>query len=219
MNNSEKSLKVISFIGSGLLVVAALLFLIFSPGSPQQAEAALEYSAPAGFNPAELTSALHELCKDEGFLVEIATRSGLTKTSDPELGKMAAKLSRRLVFGASYREPIVSIRFADPKAATAMSVANSAAEVARERLEAQQRRLATDIICKEDEVADKRKLFESVSRPKAPRKDDYPSCGIPYVPPAAYKADYDDAARKLEALKVQPVFSIRSIRAAALARD
>lgn len=219
MNDSEKSLKVISFIGSGLLVVAALLFLILSPGRPKQAEAALEYSAPSGFNPTELTNALHELCKDQGVLVEIATRSGFAKTSDPELAEIAAKLGGRLVFESSYREPIVSIRFAHPKAAMAMSVANTTAEIARERLELQQRKLATDIIVKEDEVKDRQLLFESVSRPKAPREDYDVGCGVYYQSPAVCKAAYDDSIRQLEELKAQPVFSIRSIRLASVAKE
>jgi hypothetical protein len=219
MNDSEKSLKVISFIGSGLLVVAALLFLIFSPGRPKQAEAALEYSTPSGFNPTELTSALQELRKDQGFLSRIAIRSGFAKTSDPDLVELATKLGGRLVFEASYREPIDAIRFSHPKAATAINVANAAAEFAREGLELQQRELAKDIIIKEDEVKDKRLLFESASRPKAPRKADDVSCGIPYVSPAAYKAGYDEAFRQLEELKAQPVFSIRLLRAATRVSD
>ena len=194
--------------------MAALLFLIFSPDRPKQAEAALKYSAAPGFNPGELTSALEELRKDQGFLTEIATRSGLAETSDPDLAKLVTKLGGRLTFEASHREPIVFIRFAHPKVTTAIDVANATAEIAKERLESQQRKLAMDIICKEDEVADKRKLLELSSRPKAPRKDDYPGCGDIILSHADCKANHDEALRDLDALRAQSVFSIGSIRVA-----
>ncbi len=222
MRDSEETLKVISGIVSGILVVSALLFLVFASGKPKEAEAMLEYSASPGFDSTELTRKLHRLRKDQGFLVEVAIRSKFAKTSDPELAQVAAKLGNRLSFEANMKEPAVSIRFPHPNTNTAMDVANSAAAVAKESLEDQQQKLATEILVQEDAVEDKRKLLELVLRPKASEADDPKkawSCGGGYPSPASCKSDYEDALRKLEELKAKPVFSIGSIRPATRPRD
>lgn len=221
MSDSEKPLKVISGIVSGLLVVSALLFLFFTLGKPKEAEAGLEYSAPPGLDPSELTSELYALRKDQGFLVEVAIRSKFAKTSDPELGQVAAKLGRRLTFAANFREPTVSLHFAHPKAATALDMANTAAEVAKERLESQQQKLRMDILAQEDAVEDKRKLLEQIRRIEALPAGDLQKepnrAGCPnYIDS---QNDYDQTLRKFEALKAKPVFSIRSVRAARLTGD
>jgi hypothetical protein len=219
MSDSEKPLKVISGIVSGLLVVSALIFFIFALGKPKEAEAALEYAAPPGFAPSELTSALHELRKDQGFLVEIAIRSKFVKTSDPDLAQVAAKLGSRLTFEANLREPAVSILFAHPKAATAIDVTNAAAAVAKERLESHQQKLRMDVLIQEDAVEDKRKLLEQIRRIAAlpagdtRKKSDWGSGYSNFVDP---QNDYECALRKLAELKAKPVFSISSIRAAKL---
>jgi hypothetical protein len=222
MPDSEKPLKVFSGIVSGLLVASALAFLCFSLGKPKEAEAVLEYSAPSGFNPMELTSELHKLRRDQGFLVEVAIRSKSASTSDPNLAQAAAKLGSRLSFDANWQEPEVFIRFTHPKATTALDVTNAAAAVAKERLEAQQQKLATDILVQEDVSEDHRKLLDLALHPKASEADDLKkawSCGGVPLSPASCRADYERALRMLEELNAKPVFSIRSIRAAKLRSD
>jgi hypothetical protein len=221
MSDSEKSLKVISGIVSGLLVVSALLYFVFALGNPKKAEAVLEYSATPDFDPSELTSALHALRGDQGFLAEVAIRSKIAKASDPKLGQVAAKLGKRLTLEANSKESAVFIRFTHPRAATAIDATNAAAEVAKERLESQQRKLRMDLLAQEDAVEDKRKLLAQILRIEAlpagdPQKE--PKwAGCPnYIDS---QSDYDCALRKLEALKSEPVVSIGSIRAATLTGD
>lgn len=222
MNDSEKPLKIISGVVSGLLVISGLPFLIFSLGKPKEAEAVLEYSAPPGFDSSELASALYELHKDQGFLVEVAIRSKFANASNPELAQVAAKLGSRLTFEANFREPTVSIRFAHPKAATAMEVTNAAAAVAKERLESQQQKLAKDILCQEDAVEDKGKLLDQIRRIEAlpagdPRKKS--AWGPGYSNFLNPQNDHEQARRQLEELKAKPLFSIGSIRPAKLTSD
>ena len=220
MRDSEKPLKVISGIVSALLVVSALIFFLFSLGKPKEAEVVIEYSAPPGFDPSALTSELHRLSKDQGFLVEVAIRSKFARTSDPELAQAASKLGSRLSFEANRREPAVSIRVTHRNSATAIDVANTAAQVARERLEFQQRKQATEILAQADAVEDKRKLLEQIRRIEAlpagdPRKESDWGPGYSNFVDPGY--DYERALRKLEELKAKPVFCIGSIRPAKLA--
>ena len=213
MRDSEKPLKVFSALVSGLLVVSALVFFIFALGKPKVAEAALEYSAAPGFNPAELTEELQRLRKDQGFLEEVSIRSNFASTSDPNLAQAAAKLGGRLSFEANWKEPTVSIRFTHPKAATSIDVANAAVAVAKERLVVEQQKLPKDIIHLNDLVEDRRKHYEQIMRLKATR------AAAPQDEEDGVKADYDRALRKLEELKAKPVFSIGSIRAAKVTSD
>jgi hypothetical protein len=225
MNDSEKPLKVVSAIVSALLVIAALLFLVFARGKPKEAQAELEYSAPPGFDTFELTSELDELRKDQEFLAEVAIRSGFGKASDPELGEMATRLGSRLTFEASLKQPAISIRFSHSKAATAMSVANTAATVAKERLELKQQNLTKAILCQEDAVEDKRKLLELVLKREAnvaagfQKEEKSWRCTIGFQSSIDAKADLEQAFRRVEELKAEPVFSIRAIRPAKLSDD
>ena len=217
MRDPEKPLKIISGIVSAVLIVLTLYFVTW--GKPKEAEAVLEYSAPSGFQPSELTDVLRRLSRDQSFLVEVAIRSKFAKTSDPHLAKIAAELGYGLNFEASQREPTVSVSFYHPKTTTAIDVANAAAAVAKDRLELQQQEFAKEIISQEDAVEDLRKLLEIILRPEAPKVVDPNkggSCGISYGPPALYKADHDRALRKLELLKAKPVISLGAIHPANL---
>ncbi|MEK7949146.1 hypothetical protein [Luteolibacter soli] len=222
MNGSGKTLKVISLIVSGLLAIAALIFLILSPGNPKQAEAVLEYTAPPGFNPAGLTSALEALRNDQGFLLEVAIRGNFTKSWDPKRDEKAAKLGNLLTFEPKSKEPAVSIRFAHPKAPTALNVAYVAAAVAKERLESQQQQLAKEILGQEDAVEDKRKLLEQIRQIEAlpagdPRKKSGWNEGYShFVDP---QNDYECSIQKLDELRARILVSIRPIRAATLTSE
>jgi hypothetical protein len=225
MRDPEKPLKVFSALVSGLLVVAGLVFFIFDLGRPKVAEAVLEYSAPPDFDPTLLTNEFYKLRKDQGFLVEVAIRSKFAETSDPNLTEVATKLGSRLSFEANWKEPAVSIRFTDSKAATALDVANAAVAVVKERLVAQQQKLAVEIVGQEDAVEDKRKLLASLLKREADAvsgqrndEDDW-GCRIGYQSPIDAKADHEHAVRKLEELRAKPVFSIGSIRAAKVTSD
>jgi hypothetical protein len=214
MRDSEKPLKVISGIVSGLLVVSALVFFILASSDPKVAEAVLEYSAPPGFNPAELAGELDRLRKDQGILAVIAIRSKLTNLSDPELAKIVSDLGSRLSFEADMKAPAISIRFTHRNAATAIAVANAAAEVVKESLENLQRKLATEILVQEDELEDRRKLLARALREDAEGVPD-PPWGRRQTSTDA-KADYEQTLRRLEELKAKPIFSLGSIRPATL---
>jgi len=220
MRDSEKPLKVISGIVSGILVVSALLFFISASDKPKAAEAALAYSAPPDFDPTLLTHELYKLRKDQDFLVEVALRSKFAKSSTPELAQVATKLGSRLTFGANWQEHTVSIRFNHRKTTTAMDVANTAAEVAKERLEDQQRKLAMELIAQADVAEDKRKLREQTLRREADaaaglrNEEDEWRCRIRPMSLMEVETEFERNLRKLEELKTKPVFSIGSIRPA-----
>ncbi|MCW1925914.1 hypothetical protein OKA05_25370 [Luteolibacter arcticus] len=223
MRDSEKPLKVISGIVSALMVVSALIFFIFSMGKPKEAEAVLEYSAPPGFNPSELTTVLDGLRRDQAFLAEVAIRSGFAKVSEPEFDRLAAGMASRMTLEPIWKESGISSRFIHRKPAAALNVANAIAAVAKENLEAQQQKLAMEILSQEDAVEDKRKLLAQIHRIEALRASDpqfeaksnpvggWSGCGS-FVDA---KGDYESATRKLNQLKeAKPVFFIGSIRAA-----
>jgi hypothetical protein len=213
MRDSERALKVISGIVSGLLVISALVFFLIASRKPKVAEAVLEYSAPTGFDPTELAGELDRLRKDQGFLTEVAIRSKFATTSDPDLAEVASKLGGRLSFVANWKKPDVSIRFPHRNATTAIEVANTAAEVAKERLEDQQRKLPTEILAQADAVEDKRKYVLTILHIEA-EKGPHSLWADYHVTSTEVKADHERALRKLEGLKAKPVFSIGSIRPA-----
>ena len=226
MRDPEKPLKIISGIVSAVLVIFALLY--FNRGEPKKAEAVLEYSAPPGFDPSELTDRLHQLRKERGFLMRIVLRSKLTEMSEPGMTEVVSNLGSRLSFDADMKEPTISIRFTHRNAATAIAVSNAAAEIVRESLDNLQHKLAAEIRVQDEEVANKLKLLDQMRRveaigqriPPTQPESELPSEKNIAEPRSsmliAAEEGYDRALRKLEALKAKPVLSLGSIRPAKL---
>lgn len=222
MSDSEKPLKITSFILSGLLIASALLYFFFGQGDPVEAEVVVEYSAPADFDPSELLAKLEALRADDEFLKEVAFRSGLGNESEPEFAEKVTRLSRSLAFETNFGESTITIRFTHRKSATALKAATTAATVAKEKLEQQREERARGILRQEDLVDDKRRLLEQILRVESlvadtPQKESAPRPrGARFVDP---KGEYESALRRLAELKAEPVVSIGAIRASTLAGD
>ena len=110
MSDSEKPLKIISFILSGLLMASAVIYFVFSQGDPVEAEVVMEYSAPDGLQPSGLLVALETLRKDEAFLKEVAFRSGLGSESEPDFAETVTEFARSLAFEPNFGESRIAIR-------------------------------------------------------------------------------------------------------------
>jgi hypothetical protein len=164
MSDSEKPLKIISFILSGLLMASAVIYFVFSLGDPVEAEVVMEYSAPDGLQPSELLVALETLRKDEAFLKEVAFRSGLGSESEPDFAETVTEFARSLAFEPNFGESRIAIRCTHRNSATAAKVTKAAATVAKEKLEQRREELAREILRQEDLVSDLRKLLDHILR-------------------------------------------------------
>jgi hypothetical protein len=221
MSDSEKPLKIASFILSGLLIASALLYVVFGQTAPVKAEVVMEYSAPDGLQPSELLAALETLRNDEAFLKEVAVRSGLGSGSEPDFAETVTGLARNLAFVPNFRDSCVAIRFTHRNSATAVKAATAAAIVAKEKLEQQREKLAHEILCLEDAVEDKRKLLEHVRRTKAldageARTESAWGPGYEiFIDP---ELEYKSALKRLAELKAKPVFSIGAIHSKTLSK-
>lgn len=222
MSDSEKPLKLISFILSGLLIASALLYFVFGQGDPVKAEVVMEYSAPDGLQPSELLVALETLRKDEAFLKEVAVRSGLGSESEPDFAETVTEFARSLAFEPNFGESRVSIRFTHRNSATAVKVATAAATVTKKKLEQRREELAREILRQEDLVSDLRKLLDHILRVEFLATDN-PRKEVDTWPGGATFTDapgeYERALRKLAELKAEPVVSIGAIRSTTLTND
>ena len=222
MSDSEKPLKIASFILSGLLIASALFYFVFGKGDPVEAEVVMEYSPPAGLDPSELLTTLETLRKDEAFLKEVAVRSGVADESDPDFAEKVTRLPRSLAFETNSGESTIAIRFTHRKSATAVKVAAAVAIVAKEKLDQQREALAHEILCQEDAVDDRRRLLEQILRVESlvadnPQKESPPRPGCAtFVDP---KGEYESALRRLAELKAEPVVSIGAICSTTLSND
>lgn len=222
MNDSEKPLRITSFILSGLLIASALLYFVFGQGNPAEAEVVMAYSAPSEFDPFELLTTLEALRADGDFLKEVAVRSGLAIESEPGFAETVTRLSRSLAFETNSGESTIAIRFTHRKSATAVKVAAAVAIVAKEKLDQQREALAHEILCQEDAVDDRRRLLEQILRVESlvadnPQKESPPRPGCAtFVDP---KGEYESALRRLAELKAEPVVSIGAICSTTLSND
>lgn len=222
MIDSERPLKIASFILSGLLIASALLYVVFGQAAPVKAEVVMEYSAPAGLNPSELLASLEALRKDELFLGEVAVRSGLGSESETEFAETVTHLARNLAFETNFGESFIVIRFTYRNSATAVEVASATATVAKEKLEQRREGLAREILRQEDLVSDLRKLLDHILRVESLATDN-PRKEVPTRPGGATFVDapgeYERALRKLAELKAEPVVSIGAIHSTTLSTD